>query len=116
MLLRQRWEFAVLAAAGLLFVTGPGRADEESEFRRLCQMDTSAEKCDCYLGSLQEALSPQDYSFYLGAMMANARTLDRGIVLSPHLASLEGDSQDLRQRISRASDHGMTACSIDYHE
>lgn len=116
MLSRQRWGFAVLAAVGLLFVAGSARSNEESEFRRLCQMDTAVEKCDCYLGSLQEALSPQDYSFYLGAMMANARNLDRGIELSPHLASLEDDSQDLRSRISRASDHGLTACSIDYHE
>lgn len=116
MLSRQRPIFALLAAAGLLIVTGPVRADQESEFRRLCQMDTTAEKCDCYLGRLQEELSPQDYSLYLGALMANARRLDRGIELSPHLASLDEDSHDLRLRISRASDHGLTVCAIDYHE
>ena len=79
-------------------------------------MDTSAEKCDCYLGRLQESLTPQDYSLYLRGKMANARTLDRGIELSPHLAFIDDDAQDLRLRISRASDHGMTVCAIDYHE
>ena len=116
-----RWTIAGLLAAILLpgaLLPGSafGGTQDEEDFRALCALDTGAEKCDCYLVQLQDALSPTDYRTFLGALLANARELKSGIELSPHLVSIDEDAHDLRQRITRASDHGLTACEIDYHE
>ncbi len=107
---------AVLLPGVLLPGAALGGTQDEEDFRALCALDTGAEKCDCYLVQLQDALSPTDYRTFLGALLANAKELKSGIELSPHLVSIDEDAHDLRQRITRASDHGLTACEIDYHE
>ncbi len=111
-----RWVLAGTMAASLLPVDAAGATQDEEDFRTLCALDTGAEKCDCYLLQLQETLSPSDYRTFLAALLANAKKLKSGIELSPHLVSTDEDAQDLHQRITRASDHGLTACEIDYHE
>ena len=111
-----RWTLAGLLAA--ISLPGAAFADtrDEDDFRALCARDTGAEKCDCYLMQLQETLSPADYRTFLEALVANARELNSGIELSPHLVSIDEDAHELRRRIIQASDHGLTACEIDYHE
>ena len=116
MVFGSRWTLSGLLAATLLSGAAFGNTQDEDDFRTLCALDTGAEKCDCYLLQLQDALSPADYRTFLGALLANAKNLKSGIELSPHLISIEEDAQDLHQRITRASDHGLTACEIDYHE
>ena len=111
-----RWVLAGAMAASLLPGAAAGGTQDEEDFRALCALDTGAEKCDCYLLQLQETLSPSDYRTFLAALLANAKKLKSGIELSPHLVSTDEDAQDLHQRITRASDHGLTACEIDYHE
>ncbi|MDJ0945480.1 MAG: hypothetical protein QNJ30_18585 [Kiloniellales bacterium] len=111
-----RWTLASVMAASLLPGAALGNAQDEEDFRALCALDTGAEKCDCYLVQLQETLSAADYRTFLGALLANAKKLKSGIELSPHLISIDEEAQDLRKRITQASDHGLTACEIDYHE
>ena len=116
MVFGMRWTLAGLMAAVLLPGVAFGVNQDEDDFRALCALDTGAEKCDCYLLRLQEALSPADYRTFLSALLANAKTQKSGVDLSPHLVSIDEDAHELRRRIIQASDHGLTACEIDYHE
>ena len=111
-----RWTLASFTAALVLFNAGTARADDEAEFRNLCEEDTTAEKCDCYLGSLQEVLTQQDYQALVTAIVTNAKARGDGIELSPQFVSIDEDSQAFQSRATRATDHGLTVCGIDYHE